>query len=168
MTNDPDAIIRKHVIVNFIKRHKTQMRAKRRNLKLAKQNFRQKLVKLHLTTRKRLVRTNISETYDQKRGNFLSNQRFNVDQSPMLFAIDMKRTYHLYEPAQDQNKKKVWISHPGCGLEKGQCTLQTCFRPDRQQPRIGMFLYINPLLPNYFKKRNRHIHKIIHRYRLLL
>ena len=94
------------------------MRAKRRNLKLAKQNFRQKLVKLHLTTRKRLVRTNISETYDQKRGNFLSNQRFNVDQSPMLFAIDMKRTYHLYEPAQDQNKKRCGFPIMVAGSKK--------------------------------------------------
>ena len=28
LTNDPDAIIRKHVIVNFIKRHNIQMREK--------------------------------------------------------------------------------------------------------------------------------------------
>ena len=83
------------------------MRAKQRNRKLAKEDFRQKLVEWHLTTRERLVRTNIGERYDQKWRSFLPNQRFNVDQSPTLFAIDMKRTDHLYEPGQDQNQEKV-------------------------------------------------------------
>ena len=36
MTNDPDAIIRKHVIVNFVKQHNIRMRAKQRNRKLEK------------------------------------------------------------------------------------------------------------------------------------
>ena len=44
------------------------MRAKQRDRKLAKEDFRQKLVERHLTTRERLVRTNIGETYDQKWG----------------------------------------------------------------------------------------------------
>ena len=112
------------------------MRAKQRNHKLAKEDFRQKLEEWQLT-RERLIRTNRGETYDQKWGSFMPNQHFSVDQSPMPFSIDMKKTYHLYEPGQDQNKEKIWISQPGCGLKKGQCTLQICFRPDGQQPRIG-------------------------------
>ena len=139
MTNDPDAIIRKHVMATFIKRHNIRMGAKERNCKLAKEDFRQKLVEWNLTARERLVRTNIGETYDQKWGSFLPNQRFNVDQSPIPLAIDMKRTYHLYEPGQDQNQEKVWIFQPGCEFEKRQCTLQISFRPDGEQPRIGMF-----------------------------
>ena len=115
------------------------MRAKQRNCKLAKEDFRQKLVEWDLTTRERLVRTNIGETYDQKLASFLSNQRVNVDLRPIPFAINMKRTYHLYESSQDQNQEKVWISQPRCGLEKRQCTLQICFRPHGEQPRIGMF-----------------------------
>ena len=66
MTNDPDATIRKHVIVNSKIRHNIRMKAKQRNRKLAKEDFRQKLVEWHLTTRERLVRTNIGKTYDQK------------------------------------------------------------------------------------------------------
>ena len=69
----------------------------------------------------------------------MPNQRFNVDQNPRPFAIDMKRTYHLYEPSQDRTQEKVWISQPGCGLGKRQCILQICFRPDGEQPRTGMF-----------------------------
>ena len=55
MTNNPDAIIRKHVKVNVIKRYNIYMRAKQQNHKLAKEDFRQKLVEWHLTTRERLV-----------------------------------------------------------------------------------------------------------------
>ena len=117
MTSNPDAIIKKHVIVNFIKQHNIQMRAKQRNCKLAKEDFRQKLVEWHLTTTERLVQTNIGKTYDQKWGSFLPNQGFNVDQSPMPFVIDIKQTYHLYEPGQDENQEKVWIFQPGCGLK---------------------------------------------------
>ena len=36
MTNDLDAIIRKHAIVNFIKRHNIRMKVKQQNRKLAK------------------------------------------------------------------------------------------------------------------------------------
>ena len=138
MTNDPDAIIRKHVIVNFIKRHNIRMRARQRNRKLAKEDFRQKIEEWHLTIRERLIPTNRGETYDQKWGSFTPNQRFSVDQSPMPFSIDIKKTYHLYEPGQDQNKENIWISLPDRRLEKRQCTLQIYFRPDGEQPRIGM------------------------------
>ena len=50
MSNDPDGIVRKHVTVIFIKQHNIQLRAKQRNSKLAKEDFRQKLVDWHLTT----------------------------------------------------------------------------------------------------------------------
>ena len=91
ITNDPDSIIRKLVIVSFIKRHNIRMRAKQRNCKLAKENFRQKLEEWHLTTRERLFRTNRGETYDQKWWSFMPNQRFNVDESPMPFSDDVKK-----------------------------------------------------------------------------
>ena len=55
MTNDPDAIIRKHVIVNFINPQNIRMRAKQQNRKLAKEDFRKKLLEWHLTARERLV-----------------------------------------------------------------------------------------------------------------
>ena len=89
------------------------MRAKQQNRKLAKEDFRKKLLEWHLTARERLVWTNgekYGEKYDEKWGSFLPNQRFNVDQSPMPFATDLKRTYHLYQPGQNQNQEKVLIS----------------------------------------------------------
>ena len=71
------------------------MRAKQRNHKLVKEDFRQKLEEGHLTTRERLIQTNRQETYDQKWWSFKPNQRFNVDESPMQFPINMKKTLSL-------------------------------------------------------------------------
>ena len=43
-TGDDNASIRKHVVVNFIKRFNTRMRAKQRNCKLSKESYREALI----------------------------------------------------------------------------------------------------------------------------
>ena len=87
----------------------------------------------------RLVRSGSGDvSYDPKWGYFLPEQRFNVDQSPLPFAVNMTRTYHLYEEGCNQNKEKVWISQPGAGLDKRQCTLQICFSPAGSQPKLAI------------------------------
>lgn len=97
LTGNEEVLIRQHVIVNFIRRNSIRMRARQRNRKLSKEEFRNKLMDWHLTTRE------------------------------------------TYETGEDQYKTKVWISQPGSGLDKRQCTLQICFRPDGKQPRLGNF-----------------------------
>ena len=66
----------------------------------------------------------------------LPSQRFNVDQSTLPFAITTKRTYELIKKGDRYHK--VWISQPGSGLEKRQCTLQVCFRPTGKQPKLAI------------------------------
>ena len=127
MTNNPDVIVRKHVIVNFIKRNRIRMSARQRNRTSSKEGLRDKLMGWHLNARERLVKTGNNSTYDAK-----------VDQNPMPFAIDSKRAYRMYEPGENQNKTKVWISQPGSGLDKRQCTFQICFRPDGQLSKTGI------------------------------
>ena len=116
------------------------MRAKQQNHKLAKEDFRQKLVEWHLTTREKLVWTNIGQTYDQKWGSFLPNQCFNVDQSPMPFATDMKQTYHLYEPGQHQYQEKCGFPSLAVGSKNISAPCRYVFVLT-EQPRIGMFKY---------------------------
>jgi len=135
--NDPNVIVRKHVITAFIKRHGIRMRARQRNRKQSKEAFRNDLMKWHGTTRERLVKTGKDDQYDQKWGRFVPTQRFNVDQSPLPFAVETKRTYEIVEKNQSQNHK-VWISQPGSGLDKRQCTLQVCFRPSGEQPHLAV------------------------------
>ena len=128
--------IRRHVVVNFLKRFNIRMRAKQRNRKQPKGAYREALIKWHSTTRERLVRTGFEDKYDDKWGRFRPEQRMNVDQSPMPFAMNPKRTYELIE--ENGRYHKVWIAQPGSGLEKRQCTLQICFNPTGIQPRLAI------------------------------
>ncbi len=65
-------------------------------------------------------------------------QRLNVDQSPLPFACDVKRIYHMFDSDEDKKMSKVRISQPGSGLDKRQCTLQICFSPVGQQPQLAI------------------------------
>ena len=131
--------LKQHVVTNFIKRMNLKLRRVQRNKKLPKEALRGDLQKWHATTRERLVRTGLNDNYDPKYGRFLPEQRFNVDQSPLPFAIDTKKTYEEVKPKDPENRhKKVWVQQPGSGLEKRQCTLQICFRPTGTQPRLAV------------------------------
>ena len=68
--------------------------------------------------------------YDKKWERFEPKRRFNVDQVPMSFAIDTKSTYEVNVPKEDRRNHRVWVAHPGSGLEKRQCTLQVCTSPE--------------------------------------
>ena len=138
-TNDPNAIVRKHVIVNFIKRNDLRLRSRQRNRKLSKENFRLPMQQWHATTRERLIRTGCADSYNSKWGRYAPEQRFNVDQSPCPFVINTKKTYEMLEKKNPNNREhKVWISQPGSDLDKRQCTLQICFRPTGKQPRVAI------------------------------
>ena len=134
-----DTVIRKHVIVNFIKRYHLKLRRTQRNKKIPKESLHSDLQRWHSTTRERLVRTGVLDNYHPKWGHFLPAQRFNVDQSPLPFAIDVKRTYEQIIPGSKENQnKKIWVSQPFSGANKRQCSLNICFRPDGNQPRIAV------------------------------
>ena len=120
-TKNLDAVIRKHVIVNFIKRHNLKLRARQRNRRRSKESFRKELQKWHQTTRERLVRKGLNDRYDAKWGRFLPKERFNVDQSPLPFSMNVKKTYEQIEKGNPEKRNhKVWISQPGSGLDKRQ------------------------------------------------
>ena len=71
--NDPEASLKKYVIVSFIKKNHPLLRRIQRNKTLLKEHFRPGLMKWHFTLGKRLTRTRTSEPgYDKKEGNFLA------------------------------------------------------------------------------------------------
>ena len=134
-----DAIVKKHVIVNFIKRNHLKWRRVQRRKKKPKEAFRESLMKWHSTLTERLVKTGKGENYNPVYGGFIPSQRYNVDQSPLPFAIDTKKTYEQIRPKDKENRNKnVWVSQPAPGLEKRQCTLQICFGSEGKQPRISV------------------------------
>ena len=123
--------IKKHVVVIFIKRNKLKYRIQR-NKKQEKEHFREKMVKWHASLRERLIRTGQSNAqYDQKWGCLKPSQRYNVDQSPLPFSYECRKTYE--SPETD---KKVWVSLSNANSGKRFCTLNICFRPDGGQPRV--------------------------------
>lgn len=130
-----NAIVKKHVIESFLRRFNIRMRCRQRNRKQSKESFREDLRKWHGLTRERLIRTGSKDDYDKKWGRFLPNQRFNVDQSPLPFVVDVKRTY---EQIEYKHSEKIWIAQPGSGLDKRQCTLQILTRAEGEQPRIAV------------------------------
>ena len=134
-----DREIRKHVVVNFIKRHHLKLRRTQRNKKVPKESLRADLQKWHATTRERLICTGSNDDYHPKWGRFLPKQRFNVDQSPLPFAIDVKKTYEQIIRGDKENRNnRVWVCQPFSGADKRQCSLNICFRPDGEQPRIAV------------------------------
>ena len=84
------------------------------------------------------MRTGRNDGYDEKWGRYQPKQRLNVDQSRLPFVVGTSRTYDHLDKDLDQHDHKVWISQPGSGLDKRQCTLQICFRPTGEQPRLGV------------------------------
>ena len=66
-------------------------------------------------------------------GYYQPKQRLNVDQSPLPFATECKKTYEI--PEKD---KKVWVNQPTSDTGKRFCSLSICFRPVGEQPRISV------------------------------
>ena len=62
--------------------------------------------KWHASLRERLIQTGqINAQYGQKRGYFKQSQQYNVDQSPLPFSYECRKTYE--SPETDKN---VWVS----------------------------------------------------------
>ena len=112
------------------------MAKKQRSKNVSKEDMRAKMMEWHTVLMERLIRTGKQNDYDEKWGRFPPECRFNVDQSPCPFAFDSSRTYHQF--TEDQHNEKVWISQPGAGLDKTQCSLQICFSPEGKQPPLGI------------------------------
>ena len=89
-----------------------------------------------------------NDNYDDKWGRFTSEQRFNVDQSPCPFALNLKRTYHVFEDGADQHQGKVWISQQDSGLDKRQCSLQICVQQESNHVWV-LYFNRNPTTSGY-------------------
>ena len=130
--------IKKHVIVRFLQKYQIRMRAKQRNKKKSKSQKVPELKKWHATYREECIRTNFEDpSYDQKWGNFKPDERINVDQSPLPFVVNSKKTHEFITPGEGASHN-TWISQPGSGLDKRQCSLQVAFRYKGEQPRLAV------------------------------
>ena len=126
------------IIVRFLPFKELRMRAKQRNKRKHKKENEFLLKKWHATYREKCIRTGEdNSSYQSKWGRFKPIERLNIDQSPLLFVVHGKKAYE-YIPAGEESSHNTWISQPGSGLDKRQCSLQIMFRPEGVQPKLAV------------------------------
>ena len=122
-------IFTKSAVEVFIKKYNLKVRRVQRKKQFDKTCYHQALQQWLLKFREGIIKSKSpdeSHSNDPTWGRFFPHQRWNVDQVPLPFAIDMKTTY---ERPLDKNEK-VWVGIPGSGLDKRQATLQLCTSPE--------------------------------------
>ena len=121
-----EKVIPKSAIFSFIKTYGIKLRRIQCKKRANKTNFLPGMIGWHATLREGLIKTgNMKPSYDNKWGRFRPSRRFNVDQVPMPIH-------------GEQRQQQTWVSTPGPGLDKRQCTLQICFAPEGPPLRIGI------------------------------
>ena len=104
--------------MQFIKQLNVKIRAKQRNKRKPREEFREKLYKKrHATKRERFLCTGTQDNYHHKWERFIPKQCIHINQSPLLFALDIKQTYGHYEKGKG-HEHNTWLSTPGEGLTK--------------------------------------------------
>ena len=93
-------------------------KTKRKN----KETYAPKLMKWYCTFQESLTKSGSKKpTYDAKWGRFLPQNRVNVDQVPLHFAVNRKKTSEETPGKELRRYNKVWLVNPGSGLDKRQC-----------------------------------------------
>ena len=130
---DPKVEAKHHVIGCFLQKKELRMRSKQRKKRKQREPS---LKKWHATFREKCIQTGSEDpSYDQKWGCYQPAQRLNVDQSPLPFVVHSKKTFEYIQKGEGSTTN-VWISQPGLGLEKRQCSLQVMLWPNRGQPKL--------------------------------
>ena len=105
LTVDPNAIVKQHVIANFINRYNLKRRKIQRNKRIPKEHYRNRIEKWHSTLRERGICTGATDlNYYKKWGSFLPHKRLNVDQSPLPFARETVMMYEEIQPRDEENR----------------------------------------------------------------
>ena len=89
------------------------------------------MIKFHAQLREGVIKSgNEKSLYDAKWGRFAPNRRFNVDQEPMAFIVDQKKTNDINIQKTDRRDYRTWVSQPRPGQCIRQYTLQVCISPE--------------------------------------
>ena len=91
VTGDESAKLGHHVITRFLQDYKIRMRTQQRGKKQSKASIVEPLKKWHVTFRERCMRP-LKAKYDPKWGGFLPIQCLNLDQPPLPFVVNSKKT----------------------------------------------------------------------------
>ena len=131
--------IGRHIVSRFVSHYNIKIRRKQRSRPKPKQDYTQRIMQFHSTLREALIKTSPDDpNFDPKWGMYPPAKRINVDQSPLPFVVDRGTTYELDVPKENRAEHKVWISQPGSGLDKRQCTLQIAISPGDTKVKLAV------------------------------
>ena len=137
-------------MTDFIKRRHLKYHRLQQNKKKSKEAFREKLVKWHAALCEKLVQTGAKEScYEVKWGYYKPNQRLNVDQSPLTFTIECKKTYNILE--KDEN---VWVNQPTSDAGKCFSPLTFVLVQTEHSHRLSLFLEAKENKYHWLKKKH--------------
>ncbi|XP_065642725.1 uncharacterized protein LOC136074348 [Hydra vulgaris] len=122
----------KSIVTHFLRKNKIRMLCVQRKRQADVKKQIPILMKWDLNLRKKLIKSGSGKpTYDKKLGRFPPKKRINVDQIPIPFVVESKRTYKIpMSKGKERRDHRVWVVQPGSGLDKRQATLQICFSPE--------------------------------------
>ena len=91
--------IPKSAITTFIRLYKVKLRRVQRKKQVDRSKHLPDFMKFHTQLREGVIKSgNERASYDAKWGRFAPNRRFNVDQVPMPFIVEQKKTYDVHVP----------------------------------------------------------------------
>ena len=107
----------KSTIVYFLRRQKIRLLCVQRKRQVNVKKNTPVLMKWHSNLREKLIKSGCNKsTYDKKWGRFLPDKRLNVDQIPLPFVIESKRTYEIpMNKGKERQDHRVWVAQPGSG-----------------------------------------------------
>ena len=98
----------KSAITCFIRIYGIKLRRVQRKKQAHKSSFLPQIMAWHSTLREELIKTARREaTFDFKWGRFKAIRRFNVDQVPLPFAVDRKKTYDVPVPTEQRREYRT-------------------------------------------------------------
>ena len=122
----------KSIVTHFLRKNKIRMLCVQRKRQADVKKQTPILMKWHSNLREKLIKSGSGKpTYNKKWGRFPPKKRINVDQIPLPFVVESKRTYEIpMSKGKERRDHRVWVAQPGSGLDKRQATLQICFSPE--------------------------------------
>ncbi|XP_065671907.1 uncharacterized protein LOC136089754 [Hydra vulgaris] len=119
----------KSIVTHFLRKNKIRMLCVQRKCQADVKKQTPILIKWHSNLREKSGSG--KPTYDKKWGPVPPKKRINVDQIPLQFVVESKRTYEIpMSKGKERRDHRVWVAQPDSGLGKRQATLQICFSPE--------------------------------------
>ena len=123
-----------HVITRLLKDYKIRMRTKQRGKKQSKASVVEPLKKWHATFREQSICA-LKAKYNPKWVVFYQYNVWVLINHFVRLLSSQRRCEFVKKGEKNHN---TWISQPGSGMDKWQCSLQILYHPEGKQLKLGI------------------------------